>query len=275
MTTFPNQLMNRAAATIARTADLVANAHQRLNNIGSQVSSLTPGDWEPLTLSGGWSNLPGYIPAQARILQAGLVQLVGHIEGGTTANGTVIGTLTAGYFDATYSHAFTANVLTGAAAVSVSGAISGSTDINALTDGGVSGGTTSNGLTNGGVSGSTTANTLADGSTGGTSGSTTATTGVAHTHAAGSYGVNNGSHVHSASSMSVVNAAHVHSAGSMSVNDSNHTHTNASGNQNSATPVNYNTVILTLDTSGNLTITNCSSAATQLSFNENLPLIGS
>ena len=38
MATFPNRLADRAAITIARTARLVNNAHQRLNTLGSQVS---------------------------------------------------------------------------------------------------------------------------------------------------------------------------------------------------------------------------------------------
>lgn len=243
---FPNQLRNRAAATIATTADLLNNAHQRLNVIGSQVSSLTPGDWTDITLAAGWSNLAGYIPAQARIMQAGMAQIVGHIEGGTTANGTIIGTLAAGYYNTAYQHSFTANVMSGAAAVSVAGTISGSTDSNALTNGGISGATTSNADT--------------DGSTQGTSGSTTATSGVAHTHSAGTYGTTNTFHVHSASSMAVINSFH--------------THTNTSGNQAAATPVNYNTVTLTLTTGGELVLSSCPAAATQISFNENLPLMG-
>jgi hypothetical protein len=218
---FPNQLQNRAAATIAQTARLVTTAHQRLNTIGSQVSSLTPGDWEALTLDAGWSNVSGYIPAQVRILQNGLAQLVGHIQGGTTTNGTTIATLGAGFYNPEHAHSFTANVLAGAAAVSVAGTISGTTDNNGLTDS----------------------------STGGQSGIVVAgnPTSSAHEHFPGTYDVNNAAHQH----------------------------TNLSGGQVPATPVNYNTVILSLSTSGVLTIQNCPAAATQISFNENLPLVTS
>lgn len=218
MATFPDRLANRAAATIASTQRLVQVAHQRLNTIGSQVASLTPGSWQSLTLENGWGNVSGYIPAQVRIQQNGVALIVGHIQNGTTTNGTTIATLGAGYFNPTHAHSFTANVLAGASAVSVSGTISGQTDQNGLTDG-----------TTGGDSGIVVANNP---------------TSAVHQHFPGTYAVNNAQHVH----------------------------TNLSGNQASATPVNYNTVVLSLDTSGNLTIQNCSSSATQISFSETLPL---
>ncbi len=218
MSTFPNRLADRAAITIAKTAKLVNIAHQRLNTIGSQVASLTPGSWQALTLEAGWGNVAGYIPAQVRIQQNGVALLVGHIEGGTTTNGTTIATLASGYYNPTHAHSFTANVLAGASAVSVAGTISGDTDQNGLTDG----------------------------STGGQSGIVVS----------GNAGSN----------------THEHFPGTFAVNNAQHVHTNLSGNQASATPVNYNTVILSLSTSGTLTIQNCSSSATQISFSETLPL---
>jgi hypothetical protein len=124
LTRFPTQLANRAAITIAETARAVRNAHQRLNTIGSQVSSLTPGSWELLTLQNGWSNVSGYIPAQVRILQNGMSQVVGHIQNGTTANNTVIATLTAGFYNAVHAHAFTVNAVTGASASAQAGNVS-------------------------------------------------------------------------------------------------------------------------------------------------------
>ena len=272
MSTFPNQLANRAAATIAKTARLVTVAHVRLNTLGSQVSALTPGDWELLTLEAGWTSLPGYIPAQVRILQNGMSQLVGHIEGGTVTNGTVIGTLTSGYYNAVHAHSFTANVLAGAAAVSVAGAVSGATDSNALSNGSTSGTSADSGIADGTVGGSTNTVGLPDGTIGGSSAAAAGP--GSHSHAGGSYAVNNGQHSHTVSG-AVANGHHTHGAGSFGVTNSNHVHTNVSGNQASATPVNYNTVILTLSTSGVLTITNCSAAATQISFNETLPLITS
>ncbi len=246
MTTFPGKLANRAAVTIAQTYKLVNNAHQRINTLGSQVASLTPGSWEDIALSGGWSNLSGYIPSMAQIARLGAVQIVGHLTGGTTTDGTVIGTLTAGYYNTAYAHSFTCTVMTGAGATSVAGTVSGSTDSNGLTDPGVTGGTTSNGLTN------------PQGA--GTADATTATTGVAHTHGPGSY--------------DIINGYHVHSLASTSVNNGYHVHTNAGGGQASATPVNYNTAMLTVTTSGTIVLHNCPAAATQVSFNETLPLIG-
>jgi hypothetical protein len=222
--TFPDLLADRAAAAIAQTRRLVNTAHQRLNTIGSQVASLTPGSWEPLTLEAGWSNVSGYIPAQVRILQNGIATLVGHIQGGTTTNGTTIATLASGYYNPVHAHSFTANVLAGASAVSVAGTISGSTDSNSLTDPTI-----------------------------------TNNSGIVNTGLGFSAGSND----------------HAHFPGTLTVNGPSHSHTNLSAGQASATPVNYNTVILSLSTSGVLTIQNCSSSATQLSFNENLPLVTS
>ena len=96
------------------------------------------------------------------------------------------------------------------------------------------------------ISGDTDSNGLTDGTTGGQSGIVVA----------GNAG----------------NNAHEHFPGTYDVNNAQHVHTNLSGNQIPATPVNYNTVVLSLDTSGNLTISNCSSSATQISFSETLPL---
>jgi hypothetical protein len=221
VSTFPTRLADRAAIAIAKTARSVQTAHQRLNTIGSQVSALTPGDWEALTLENGWSNLGGYIPAQVRIQQSGVALLVGHIQGGTTTNGTLIAVLGAGYFNTVHAHSFTANVLAGASAVSVAGTISGTTDTNGLTD-----------STTGGASG------------------------IVSSGSAGS-------------------STHEHFPGTYVVNNADHQHTNLDGGQVPATAINYNTVILNLDTSGNLTISNCSSSATQISFNEQLPLVTS
>jgi hypothetical protein len=116
MTRFPTRLADRAAATIAQTARLVNTAHQRLNTIGSQVASLTPGSWSQLTLQNGWGNVAGYIPAQVRIQQSGLAYIVGHISGGTVANGTVIAALPAGYYNTAHQHAFNVNAISGAQA---------------------------------------------------------------------------------------------------------------------------------------------------------------
>jgi hypothetical protein len=228
VTRFPIQLSKRAAATIAQTARLVNTAHQRLNSIGSQVSALTPGDWELLTLEAGWSNISGYIPAQVRIQQSGVALLVGHIQGGTVTNGTVIATLGSGYYNAVHAHSFTANVLAGASAVAVS-------------------------LADASIGGTTDTDGVPDGTTSGSSGQiNTGGAGAAHTHSSGSYALTDGQHSHSGSS----------GAGSLAV-------------AGPTTPISYNTPVLTVNTSGELILTNCSSAATQLSFNEQLPLVTS
>jgi hypothetical protein len=275
MSTFPSLLTNRAAAMISVTKQLVDTAHQRLNTLGSQVSALTPGDWELLTLQNGWSNLGGYIPAQVRILQNGMSQLVGHIAGGTVSNGTTIGTLTSGFYNSTHAHSFTANVLAGASAVSVSGTVSGSVDTGALADGTISGTSSTNGLPDGTVGGSTSTNGIADGTVDGT---TAAAAGPgSHTHGPGnSLAVASGQHSHTISG-AVANGQHFHygnsSGGTLAV--TNDTHQHGSSALVPATPINYCTVILVLSTSGVLTIQNASSAATQLSFNETLPLVTS
>lgn len=245
MTTFPNQMHVRVAETIAQTARLAKAAHRRLDTLVSSVSSLSPGSWEPLTLAAGWSNVAGFIPAQVRILQAGQAQVIGHIEGGTTADSTVIATLDAGFFNPNHAHSFTANVLAGASAVSVAGTVSGDSDTSGLADGTINGTTDSDGL--------------ADGTIGGTSASASGP--GSHSHGGGGLAVNNGHHTHAGNSGS----------GSLAVADGNHGH--GSSALVPATPVNYNTVTLTLNTSGQLVLTNCSSSASQLSFNETLPLV--
>jgi hypothetical protein len=117
VTTFPAQLPVRAAKMIADAKRLAQNAHQRLNTLGSQLSALQPGDWQPLTLENGWSNMSGYIPAQVQIQQSGLALITGHITGGTVSSGILIATLPAGYYNTAHAHQFTGNVLSGAAAV--------------------------------------------------------------------------------------------------------------------------------------------------------------
>lgn len=217
MTRQPVPLHQQLAATIRGHVKAIALHTQQIVTLQSAAAAgkaLQPGAWENLTLQNGWSSTAGYIPAQVRILQAGMTQLIGHIQGGSTSDGTVIGTLTSGFYNTVHAHAFNANVLSGASAVSVQGAISGQTDTNGLSN----------------------ANTA--GSSASASGS------GAHTHGAGSYTVSNPGHVH----------------------------TNSGGSFIPATSINYNTVTLTLDTSGNLTLTNCSSSASQLSFSELLPL---
>ncbi len=249
---FPNQLQNRAAATIAATAKLVNTAHQRLNTQGSQISALTPGSWELLTLQNGWSNVAGYIPAQVRILQAGQAQIVGHVQGGTTTDPTVIATLGAGYYNTVHAHSFNANVLAGAGAVAAagtgtlaSGVNPAATDNASLPNGTIAGLSDTDGLANGTIDGSSAA----------------ASGPGSHSHGGGSYAVTSGQHQHGPGSYAVTNGMHDHTLSTVTAATS--------------TPVSYNSAMLTLDTSGNLTLHNCPAAATQLSFSESLPLVTS
>lgn len=225
MSTFPAQLGVRAAQTIAQTAKLVKNAHQRLNTLGSQVSALQPGDWTTLTLENGWGNLSGYIPAQVRIMQNGLAQVTGHISGGTVSSGILIATLPAGYFNPVHAHQFTANVLAGAASVS-----------NAVTTGAFG-----SGSLNGSILVPSGNNTV----TGTVSGSTC-------TIQFGPSGFQF----------------------SPSLEDDSASYAGQDvGSQ--TTDINYNTAVMSLSTSGALTLNNAPGAASQLSFTQLLPLVTS
>jgi hypothetical protein len=239
VTTYPDRLRVRAAGLIAQTYDLVVNAHQRINSIGSQVSSLTPGDWELITLGEGWVNVPGYIPAQVRIASNGTAQVVGHIQGGTVTDGTVIGTLTSGYYNTVHSHAFTVNAVTGAASSSQAGTLS--SGAGALGD-------LAGQLTSGTGALSDLAGDLNSGTVSGT--------------AFGALSVATGLTLHSGT-VSVPTALTLHS-GTVAV---------TSGT--TATPVNKNSPTITLGTDGTLTIANVDPNVTQLSFSQLLPLVTS
>jgi hypothetical protein len=243
MSQIPPAFPDRLAQMIKGAANTVRLHAQQIVTLQSGYASLAPGSWESLTLVAGWSNLSGYIPAQVRIQQAGLAYIVGHIAGGTTSNGTVIATLDAGFFNPVHSHSFTANVMAGAASVNVS----------------VSGDADSSGLDNPNVSGFSDTAHLPDGTTEGNSASASGS--GSHSHGAGSYTLTNGAHWHGAGSLD----------GSLAVANSNHQH----GTSSITTPINYNTVTLTINTSGQLIVTNCNSSATQLSFAEHLPLVTS
>jgi hypothetical protein len=250
MSTFPARLDVRAAQMLAQTKKLVQTAHQRLNTIGSQVSALQPGDWTPLTLENGWSNLSGYIPAQVRIMQNGLAQITGHISGGTVSSAILIATLPGGYFNPVHAHQFTANVLAGAA--SVSSAVSqgslqdGSVTQGSLQDGTVSLGSipaipTGNRTYTGTVSGSTCSITLGPGNS-----QQIGPDSLASTQSLNNTSLNSGQSLNSTSL-----------------------------NSGQSTDINYNTAVLELSITGELTLLNANGAATQLSFTQLLPLVTS
>ena len=206
MTAVPKPIHQRLAHTIKQAVNTVAVHGQQIIHLQSTVGALQPGDWETIALQAGWGNLGGYIPAQVRILQNGMSQVIGHITGGAVADNTVIGTLTAGFYNPTHQHTFHARAMTGAGAVP--NAVSG----------------------------------------------VTVTT-------PGTIPVNG--HVFAVSGGNVTIGS-----GVLGSNDTGGTVWGAQ-----STPLNYNTPIITLDTSGNLTLTNVSAAVTALSFSELIPLV--
>jgi hypothetical protein len=223
MSTFPSQISVRAAQTIAQTSRLVKNAHQRLNNLGSALSALQPGDWQALTLVNGWENMSGYIPAQVRIMQSGLALITGHISGGTVSAGVLIATLPSGYFNTTHAHQFTGNVLSGAAAVE-----------NAVSTGS---------FDNGSLVGSILVPSGTNNVTGTVSGSTcTIVFGPGGTQF----------------SPSLEDDSAAYAGQDISSQSTN---------------INYNTVVLELTTAGELLLNNAASAASELSFTQQLPLV--
>lgn len=69
--------------------------------------------------------------------------------------------------------------------------------------------------------------------------------------------------------------SHSHGPGSYSVSNGQHYHAAAGATGNLGVAVSYNTCTFTVNTSGQVTISNCPSAASELSFSELLPLVTS
>jgi hypothetical protein len=62
------------------------------------IALLTPLAWQPITLTGSWTNRPGYTVASYRKLFSGSnLQIVLNLSAGTLTNGTTIFTLPVGY----------------------------------------------------------------------------------------------------------------------------------------------------------------------------------
>lgn len=244
MTRQPVPLHQQLAAQIKGAATSLKLHTQQIVTLQSQASAaaaLVPGDWEDITLANGWANVAGAIPAQARLITSTTVQIIGNIHGGTTTNGTTIGSLTAGFFNTVHGHTFDAVAVTGAAAVSVAGDVSGSVDNSGLADGTINGNSATTGLSDGTINGN----------------SSSASGSGSHSHGSGSYAVGNGTHNHGGGSMAIANGNHQHGSSAMAA----------------ATPVNYNAPSITLGTDGTLKINNVNGAVTQLSFHEaSLPL---
>lgn len=223
---------------------------QQITTLQSRVAATTalvPGDWESVLLTGGWSNLAGFIPAQVRIQQAGMSLLVGHITGGSTANGTVIGTLTSGFFNTVHQHSFAAIAVTGAAAVAHAGAVS---------------------------SPAVTAGVLADLASSPSQpagGNPTPTSGSSPNPPTSGFVTALAGNVNTLSAF-VSALAQAHNAGSV-LHNSGTVGSQALSNPATATAVNMNSPTIMLSTAGVMTLQNVDPGVTTLSFNELIPLI--
>lgn len=214
---------------------------QQITTLQSQAAATTalvPGDWESVILTGGWSNLAGYIPAQARIMQAGMTQLVGHITGGTVTNGTVIGTLTAGYFNTVHAHTFSANAVTGAATAAHAGALG------------------------------STAGTLSD-----LAASPSVAGGTVNVDAGGTSSFTSAWAAAVAADLNAIAAFASELSTNVNAGTVLHSNVTALTSGATATAVNMNSPTITLSTAGVLTIQNVDPNVTTLSFSELIPLI--
>lgn len=223
---------------------------QQIVTLQSQArasAALVPGDWEAILLTGGWSNLAGFIPAQVRIQQSGMSYLIGHITGGSTASGTVIGTLTSGFFNTVHAHTFSCNAVTGAQSAAHAGAVSNPA---------VSAGT----LADLASSPQQPAGTNPTPTSGNAPGSYTPAFDTAQS---GNLNV---------LAAYVTALAQAHNAGSV-LHNSGQVGSQALSNPATATAVNMNSPTIMLSTSGVLTIQNVDPGVTTLSFSEHIPLI--
>jgi hypothetical protein len=240
----PPPLHMRLPAIIRSHIEKLGLHTQQITTLQSRVAATTalvPGDWESILLTGGWSAQAGFIPPQVRILQNGMSQLIGHITGGSTASGTVIGTLTSGFFNTVHAHTFAANAVTGAQSASHAGALASTA--GALTD-------------------------LASGPNQPAGGNPTPASG----NPGGSYSQSYLTAL--AGNVNTLSAYVSALAGAFNQGNSLHNggaSTLASGA--TTTAVNMNSPTITLSTSGQLTISNVDPSVTTLSFSELIPLI--
>jgi hypothetical protein len=223
---------------------------QQITTLQSQAAAsqaLVPGDWEAILLTGGWSALAGFIPPQVRIMQNGMSQLIGHITGGTVTNGTVIGTLTSGFFNTVHAHTFAANAVTGAAAVSHAGAVS-----NPAVSAGVLADLASSPQQPAGTN-------------------PTPTSGNAPNPVTAAYATALAGNVNILAAF-VTALAQAHNAGSV-LHNSGAVGSQALSSTATTTAVNMNSPTIMLSTAGVLTIQNVDPNVTTLSFSELIPLI--
>jgi hypothetical protein len=258
MTRQPVPIHERLPATIKAHITALKLHTQQITTLQSQAAATTalvPGDWEDILMTAGWSALSGFIPPQVRILQNGMSQLIGHITGGTTANGTVIGTLTSGFFNTVHAHTFAANAVAGAAAVSHAGALGNTAGALSNTAGSLSD------LDSSPNSPAGSNPTPTSGAPGGSYSSVylNALAGNVNTLAAyvsalaGAF--NTGNSLHGSGTTALASGATALTSGA------------------TATAVNMNSPTITLSTAGVLTIQNVDPNVTTLSFSELIPLI--
>lgn len=246
----PPPLHMRLPAIIRSHIEKLGLHTQQITTLQSRVAATTalvPGDWEDILLTGGWSNLAGFIPAQVRIQQAGMSYLIGHITGGSTANGTVIGTLTPGFFNTVHAHSFSLNAVTGAQSSAHAGAVS-----------------------NPAVSAGTLAD-LASSPQQPAGSNPTPTSGGAPGSYSASFDTAQSNNINTLAAF-VSALAQAHNAGSV-LHNSGQVGSQALSNPATATPVNMNSPTIMLSTGGVLTIQNVDPGVTTLSFAEHIPLI--
>jgi len=251
MTRQPVPLHMQLPVAIKNAVKGLALHTQQITTLQSAVAATTalvPGDWEDILLTGGWTALSGFIPPQVRILQNGMSQLIGHITGGTTTNGTVIGTLTAGYFNTVHAHTFAANAVTGAAAVSHAGTVP------------------SPGVSTGSLADLASSPAQPAGT------NTTPTSGNAPNPVTAAYATALANNVNTLAAY-VTALAGAHNAGSVLHNSGTLNSGQALSTPATTTAVNMNSPTITLSTSGQLTLQNVDPNVTTLSFSELIPLI--
>lgn len=253
MSRIPTSFAQQLPKSIKGAFDAVKLHAQQITTLQSQTAALVPGDWEDIALDAGWSPLGGYIPPQVRILQNGMSQLIGHVTGGSVGDGTVIGTLTAGFFNPVHAHTFTVNAVTGASAAAHAGSLNN-------------------------TAGAITASNVSVPSADHTFQAALPTSNIPtsdHTFTVTSGHITIGpstQQFQNIPSSSVASLGMGPSSGNQFSNNINGAATNLTSGA-TATPVNMNSPTITLDTSGNLTISNVNGNVTTLSFSELIPLV--
>lgn len=210
----------------------------------AHVTPPAPTSWQPLTLTGGWSNVSGKAAAQYRPSGSDGIEIIGNISGGTVTDGTTIATLPSGSIPIS-GHSFNVDAVTGAAAAPITVTTTTTTSTSSSFSGG------------GNLSNTTVEASPPAGSVGPYSGSVS----LADLNDLAAYATALGSLVNNG--LFVANPTTVDS-GTVSSSSSSSSASSASANFDSPT--------MTVDTSGNLKITNVNSHVTALSFHHTISL---